>query len=409
MSILGTLSTTRFIEQHWQKEPALIRQALALPAALIDVDELAGLACEDDVEARLVQSDARQLHWQCEDGPFDEARFAALPDSHWTLLVQGVDTHEPLIKALLDHFAFLPRWRIDDIMLSYAVDGGGVGAHFDYYDVFLLQLQGKRRWQLGQRCDGATPLRDDAPLKLLKEFHPRDEYVLEAGDMLYLPPGVAHCGTALGDDCVTASIGYRSPSPRALAERTLETLAANLSVNPGYRDTAAAIDTDPFRINPAAMSLVHAMGETIVEAIGGKRGSARPSTAICRAFGAQVTESRHPDLVQADEPIDQSTLDAHIDDLIRHAAPLTLEHHRASRFAYADDYGDGPGDGQHSDRHDSGCLLFVDGETHCTSVAMARGICHGSVSVGDLRTATKHDTDRQLLLRLINQGSLIAL
>ncbi|MFT5171911.1 MAG: 50S ribosomal protein L16 3-hydroxylase [Gammaproteobacteria bacterium] len=385
MSILGTFSATQFIDQHWQKEPLLIRQALTLPTPIIDPDELAGLACEDDVESRLVQCDAQQAHWQCEDGPFDETRFATLASSHWTLLVQGVDQHEPVIHALLDHFAFLPRWRVDDIMISYAVDGGGVGAHYDHYDVFLLQLQGKRQWQIGQRCDDTTPLRDDTPLKLLCEFHPREEYVLEAGDMLYLPPRLAHCGTALGDGCVTASIGYRSPSPRAVAERALEMIAATLSTNPGYRDTAPAIDADPFRINPAAMSVARAMGDAI--------SPAQLAEATARAFGTQVTESRHADLIHCDEPLDAATLDAHIRTLIQEDEPLVLEHHRASRFAYANGDGD--------------CVLFVDGEAHCATLAMARGICHGHVAADHLRTAIAPGADHELLLRLINQGSLI--
>jgi 50S ribosomal protein L16 3-hydroxylase len=328
MSILGKTTTHRFIARHWQKEPLLVRQACPLPTPLIDANELAGLACEDEVESRLVLCDAQLQHWHCEDGPFDDERFAELPPSHWTLLVQGVDQHEPLIKDLLDHFTFLPRWRVDDIMLSYAVDGGGVGAHFDLYDVFLLQLQGTRRWRLGQRCDEHTPLRTDVPLKLLSEFHAREEYQLEAGDMLYLPPGLAHWGTALGDDCVTASIGYRSPSPRALAERTLEVLAASMSDNPGYRDSPQAIDADPFRINRAAMTLARKMCDELT--------AHRISQALERAFGAQVTEPRQTDLIDNAATLATTLLDARISAAIKNDEPLRLEHHRASRFAYAD-------------------------------------------------------------------------
>jgi len=392
MSILGSISATQFIEQHWQKEPLLVRQALALPAPLIDTDELAGLACEDGVESRLIQCDAQQRHWRCEEGPFDEARFGRLPDSHWTLLVQGVDQHEPLINSLLDHFRFLPRWRLDDVMLSYAVDGGGVGPHFDRYDVFLLQLQGTRRWRLGQRCDDNTPLREDAPLKLLSEFHAHHEYVLEAGDMLYLPPGLAHWGTAVGDGCVTASIGYRSPSPRALAERTLEALAATLSDNPGYRDTARSIDADPFRINRAALDLARAMCNEITPA--------QITQALRHGFGMQVTEPRQADLIGCDEALEPAMLDAHISALAGDDARLALEHHPASRFAYLE-----PGDDQMGDQKAGqapDCWLFVDGEPHRTSLVMARGICHGGVPANALTGSA----GRELLLHLLNQGSL---
>ncbi|MFT5445460.1 MAG: 50S ribosomal protein L16 3-hydroxylase [Gammaproteobacteria bacterium] len=392
MSILGTITTAQFIERHWQKEALLIRGAFRLPSALIDGDELAGLACEDDVESRLVQCDSEQQYWLCEDGPFDEDRFAELPSSHWTLLVQGVDRHEPLINALLSEFDFLPRWRTDDIMLSYAVDGGGVGAHFDDYDVFLLQLQGTRRWQLGQRCDEHSALHDDAPLKLLREFHPREDYLLEAGDMLYLPPGLAHCGTAVGDDCITASIGYRSPSLRALAEGSVATLMADLSERPGYRDTPQAIDADPFRINAAACGLVSDLARTINEAIT----TAKLEPVVHRTFGEQITEPRQVELIHCDEPLSAAQLDKHINQLSQACGSLQLEHHPSSRFAYADN----------ERAQDASYQLFVDGECHDTTLAMARGICHGEVALDCLTKATAQRANRALLLRLINQGSV---
>ncbi|MBK8289148.1 MAG: hypothetical protein IPK95_11375 [Cellvibrionales bacterium] len=163
---------------------------------------------------QLTASDAQQTDWQCEQGPFKAKRFKTLPPSHWTLLVQSVDQWIPEIQALLAQFDFLPRWRLDDIMISYATDGGGVGPHFDYYDVFLLQASGKRRWQVGQRCDENSALRDNDKIKLLKDFHTEADYTLATGDMLYLPAGVAHWGTAVGDDCITISIGF----PRRIAQ-----------------------------------------------------------------------------------------------------------------------------------------------------------------------------------------------
>ncbi len=392
MSILGNITTTQFIERHWQKEPLLVRRAITLPSPLINGNELAGLACEDDVESRLVQCDVDQHEWQCEDGPFAEDRFAKLPASHWTLLVQGVDRHEPLINALFDEFDFLPRWRSDDIMLSYAVDGGGVGAHFDDYDVFLLHLQGTRRWQLGQRCDEHSTLRDDAPLKLLREFHPREDHHLKAGDMLYLPPGVAHCGTAVGNDCITASIGYRSPSLRALAEGSVAALVSDLSDRPGYRDTPQAIDADPFRINSAAREVVSDLARTISHALV----SEKLDQVIHNTFGEQITEPRQVELIHCDEPLSATQFDEQVVQLMQSGESLQLEHHPTSRFAYADDEHD----------NDSACQLFVVGERHATTREMALGVCHGEVTLDCLTTTTAGAANRELLLRLINQGSV---
>ena len=267
MDILGPTSNDDFVANFWQQKPLLIRQAIPAERlrvdALIDGDELAGLALEEDVESRLIRCDSGGNSWRCEDGPFAGDYFSALPPSHWTLLVQGVDQHSSKVANLLGHFDFLPRWRLDDIMISYATDGGGVGPHFDLYDVFLLQIEGTRRWRLGQHCDQNTTLRNDVPLKLLADFEQQEDFLLEAGDMLYLPGGVAHWGTAVGDACMTCSIGYRSPSTRAIVMHAMEALENQLTDVPSYQDTQASIDDDPFRINQAALTQVRAIWDNI--------------------------------------------------------------------------------------------------------------------------------------------------
>ncbi len=214
LSRLGDISIDDFLETVWQKKPLYIPKALEHFPQL-DPNILAGLALEEDVESRLVVqssvSTSDKNHWQLEHGPFPESRFESLPKTHWTLLVQAVDHLLPEFAALLRQFEFIPRWRLDDIMVSYAVDQGSVGPHFDYYDVFLLQAEGVREWQLGQRCDGSSPLIEGAELKILQQFETHQTIRTEPGDLLYIPPNVAHWGVAEGE-CMTYSIGFRAPS-----------------------------------------------------------------------------------------------------------------------------------------------------------------------------------------------------
>ncbi|HLD10020.1 MAG TPA: cupin domain-containing protein, partial [Methylophilaceae bacterium] len=197
-----------------------------------------------DVQARLVIN--RQGKWQVENGPFDEARFAKLPKRDWTLLVQGVNHHLPEAAALLQRFDFIPYARLDDLMVSYAPDGGGVGPHFDSYDVFLLQGQGKRLWRVSEQDD--LTLVDGAPLRILKNFKTEQEYLLEAGDMLYLPPHVAHWGIAVGD-CITYSIGFRAPSAQELATQFLTYMQENLSLEGMYADSDLKPSSHPAKIS----------------------------------------------------------------------------------------------------------------------------------------------------------------
>ncbi len=213
-SILKDISAEQFLAEYWQQKPLLIRNALTDFKCPIDPDELAGLACEAEVESRLIEQtlgDQNQPTWQLSHGPFDEDELTRLATTNWTLLVQAVDLWVPEFKELLNRFSFLPPWRLDDIMVSYAAPGGSVGPHFDYYDVFLVQVHGQRQWQVGEKCSAQTPLRTDTPLRILADFHANQEWTLEPGDILYLPPTVAHWGSAI-DACMTCSVGFRAPT-----------------------------------------------------------------------------------------------------------------------------------------------------------------------------------------------------
>lgn len=239
LPLLGGLSPQTFMKRHWQKKPLLIRQALPGFTPVLDRAALFELAGRDEVESRLIALDQKkgQAVWRMRHGPMERRALPALKQAAWTLLVQGVDLHNEGVHDLLQQFRFVPEGRLDDVMISYASDGGGVGPHFDSYDVFLLQAQGQRRWQIGRQQD--LSLRNDVPLKILANFVPEQTFVLEPGDMLYLPPGYAHDGVALGGDCMTYSIGFRSPKRGELARELLQRLAEDAADEVGdalYRD-----------------------------------------------------------------------------------------------------------------------------------------------------------------------------
>jgi 50S ribosomal protein L16 3-hydroxylase len=253
-ALLGGISPKQFLKEYWQKKPLLIRQAIPGFKGILDANELAGLACEEDVQSRLVSFSRGR--WLLEDGPFPEARFARLPKRHWTLLVQGANHHLHEAAALLQRFNFIPHARLDDLMVSFAPDGGGVGPHFDSYDVFLLQGLGQRRWRISQQKD--LTLVEGAPLRILKDFRAEQEYVLEAGDMLYLPPHVAHWGIAIGD-CMTYSIGFRAPSAQELAIQFLGYLQETITLDGIYTDITLGLQKHPAEISDDMVKRVNAM------------------------------------------------------------------------------------------------------------------------------------------------------
>jgi 50S ribosomal protein L16 3-hydroxylase len=228
---LGGLTPAQFLHRHWQKKPLLVRDALPQFADLVRPGTLFELAGHDDLESRLVQRRGRR--WHVRYGPFGRRELARMPRSGWTLLVQGVDHALPGARALLDAFSFVPHARLDDLMVSYAPPGGGVGPHFDRYDVFLLQGQGRRRWRVSRQRD--LDLIDGAPLKILRRFRPSREWICATGDLLYLPPRCAHDGVALSE-CITYSIGFRAPGAQELGTRFLEYLQDELRLDGIYED-----------------------------------------------------------------------------------------------------------------------------------------------------------------------------
>jgi 50S ribosomal protein L16 3-hydroxylase len=241
---------TRFLAEYWQQRPLLMQQAFPGLASPLSADELAGLACEPGIESRLVREQGPDRPWQVDHGPLEEAIFARLPEHHWTLLVQDVDKYVPEVAALLARFRFIPEWRLDDIMISYATDGGSVGPHVDAYDVFLIQVEGSRRWRIDTRPEPPDDCVPDLELRILRRFESDRDWLLQPGDVLYLPPGVPHWGIAEGE-CVTWSVGLRAPSWQELALDWAEHLADGGSTN-AYRDPALTPPEDPAEITAEA-------------------------------------------------------------------------------------------------------------------------------------------------------------
>lgn len=240
-SLLGSISIETFLRSYWQKKPLLIRQAVPNMQPLLTREALFDLATQEDVESRLINQAGNR--WTMEHGPMTK-----LPATHkkqWTLLVQGVDLHDDLAAELLHQFRFIPDSRLDDLMISYASDQGGVGAHFDSYDVFLLQAHGQRRWRIGRQKD--LSLKAGMPLKILANFTPEEEFLLEPGDMLYLPPHYAHEGVALGE-CMTYSVGFRAPSWQELGQTLLQYKEDTLELSGRYTDRGLKPTKHPAQI-----------------------------------------------------------------------------------------------------------------------------------------------------------------
>jgi 50S ribosomal protein L16 3-hydroxylase len=367
-----------FLREHWQKRPLLIRNAWRSWSNPLHPDELAGLACEDEVESRLVTN--QDGRWALEHGPFEEERFGLLGKQGWTLLVQAVDQYVPEVAALLEPFRFVPNWRIDDVMVSYAADGGGVGPHFDQYDVFLVQGLGRRRWRIGAHCDQASELLPNDDLRLLAKFEAMEEWILEPGDILYVPPGIGHEGVAVGDDCMTYSIGFGAPSRGELIGNWSEHLLGEIQEEDRYSDPELEVQDNPGEIRAAVIAKLHSMvTERMLD-----------RDSFARWFGQYSTTPKYPDLDWRPEPIGLEDLRERL-----HRHPR-LCRNPASRFSFV--------------RQRAGSLLlFADGECfECCDeeAAFAEQLCARDRMTIDPELA-RSEAALALIVKLFNQGSVI--
>jgi 50S ribosomal protein L16 3-hydroxylase len=279
---LGELTPRQFLARHWQKSPLLVRQAFPGFRDPVSPQDLASLACREDVESRLVLERGGARPWQVIPGPQEPERLRRLGRSHWTLLVQGVDAWREAVARLLEPFAFVPHWRVDDVMVSLAAPRGTVGPHVDSYDVFLLQGRGQRRWQISRRFSKHT--RPGLDLQVLARFRAEQEWVLEPGDMLYLPPGVAHYGVAL-EECLTYSIGFRAPSPVDLLVGTLRQALATADRSRLYADPDLRLQEDRGEITRHALERLRCMVQEDCDRL-------LAPAAFAQAAGALLTETK---------------------------------------------------------------------------------------------------------------------
>ncbi|MEH6551211.1 MAG: cupin domain-containing protein [Pseudomonadales bacterium] len=284
MISLGDISPEEFLRDYWQQKPLLIRGAFPNWEDPLEPDELAGLACEEYIESRIITGKEHHGNWTLEHGPIDESRFNDIGDKDWTLLVQAVDHIVPEVAALRQAFRFIPDWRIDDVMVSFAATGGSVGPHYDQYDVFLIQGQGQRRWQTGQICDEQSACLPHPDIRLLSNFTIEQEWVLEAGDMLYLPPGISHWGVAQSP-CLTYSVGFRAPSQSDLLSHFADEAILHSNDSKRYGDTGMAIQANPGEITPLALGKTKALLKELID----------DEKLLADWFGRFMTEPKYPD------------------------------------------------------------------------------------------------------------------
>jgi 50S ribosomal protein L16 3-hydroxylase len=374
---LGDLSVEQFLSEYWQKKPLLIRGALPECISPIAADELAGLACEEQVESRLILHDGSSDEWELSHGPFSEDTLRALPEANWTLLVQAVDFWVPEAAKFLDQFNFIPSWRLDDLMISLSGDGGGVGPHFDNYDVFLVQVSGRRQWEVGGIYDEQSPRRPETPLMILTDWNPEERWILEPGDILYVPPRIGHSGIAVGNDCMTCSVGFRALSHQEILREFSHFIGQTLGEENRYTDPDLAPQSNPGQITPEALNKVHQILRWYVE----------DKERIAEWFGRTMTMQKY----QEEDPVLETNS---LDDIQKHiAAGAVYARSEGSRFAFRE--------------QGSEIWLFVDGRSYRCSerqkllvetLCAVREICADQFS--------EFDEDLTLLLNLLNHGSL---
>lgn len=373
---LGDMPIQQFLLEYWQKKPLLIRNAFPNFESPIDGDELAGLALEEEVESRIVLEKGK-TPWELRNGPFDEETFSHLPSTHWTLLVQAVDQWVPEVNLLLDHFRFIPNWRLDDIMISFAPDQGSVGPHFDYYDVFLLQGLGKRHWKIGQQCDVNSPHIQGTQLHILENFVTEEEWILEPGDMLYIPPGIAHWGVAQGD-CMTYSIGFRAPSHASIVDELSHDIAQTLNNDLRFSDPYLKLQSNPGEIQGDAIAQIQDIIQQHFTAEN-----------IAHWFGKHMTERKYgQDDIEIEDEITADDWQAAL------AEGQMLWRHPAARLAF----------------HTQGdtTQLFADGQAFCCSRELAELICaQVEITWEQIKSLTDDLFDRAVITQLINQETLL--
>ncbi len=377
-NIFNDLSVEDFLDQYWQKKPLLIRNAFPGIQSPLTAEELAGLACEEDVNARLVLEKDGDYPWQAECGPFEESRFAQLPDSHWSLLISDVEKYLPETKSLVKPFRFLPDWRLDDLMISYAPTGGSVGPHVDDYDVFLIQLSGLRLWKISENFPNETI--DDVDLRILKDFTAEQEWLCKPGDLLYLPPNVAHHGIAQDhkENCMTASVGFRAPSLKTMTSDYVNFLNENAH--------SATRFIDNFPVKPEHHAEISE--DTVSQFIDYlKQGLSLKPELVKQWLGQYRSDNKgFEDFCNEQDEVAYDELSA-----IATASGLIQSPFSKFLFSYSGET----------------TLLFVNGDSYKVSKAFAEQLCEDDVIDFQQLQQGMTANDKQVLLTLYNDGAVI--
>lgn len=366
------LDKEEFLREFWQRKPLLVRSSDGDYTPPIDADTVAGLALEETVESRIIECvDDR---WEVHHGPFSEQDFTR--EHPWTLLVQAVDHYLPEVAQLRQWLDFIPQWRVDDVMVSYAVDGGTVGPHYDHYDVFLLQGEGERLWKLGQRCDGSTALLDHDQIRVLADFEVTQEYLLGPGDMLYVPPGLAHWGIAQGE-CTTFSIGFRAPRVSDLLSRFADSALEAMAPDAFFTDAGRERSRRPGEIEAPDIERARKLA---LNALAGSSDS--------RWFGELVTEPRYP----SDEQLEQAQAIPLLDSAhqlhVNSAAKLAWQAHNDAVLVFM-----------------NGVSALYDGSVLPTLVELCD---ERTVTGSTLERAREESASRKLLIELLCAGVLLS-
>ena len=369
---LGKISTDEFLKKYWNKKTLVIRQGFPDFDSLIEPEELAGLACEEEISSRIVIEKAGKHPWQPIYGPMDEKVFKKLPKTHWTILVNDVEKHVPQLASVVDAFRFIPEWRLDDLMISYAPEGGSVGPHYDQYDVFILQARGHRRWQISTKVIDPSNQVKDTPLRIQKDFKAEEEWILAPGDIIYIPPGVTHYGVAL-DDCMSYSIGFRAVTHSDMVNDFVGYITQNLEPGCVYRDTDLQSQTQPNEITEDALQRVRTIFSEYLKP---------DHPELMRWFGRFMSDNK-ADITARTQKITLKQL----------SQLKILYRHPASRFAFA--------------KHKKQTLLFVDGEDFSVNAAFAKTLCKDrEVNIATLLKSAS-EVEQQLLVTFYNQGKLV--
>lgn len=373
---LGNISPEEFMAEYWQKKPLLIRQAFPDFESPISADELAGLACEEEVSSRIIMEKDGEHPWFPIFGPMSDEVYSSMPETHWSLVVNDLEKYLPELSWMVDSFRFVPEWRLDDLMMSYATDQGSVGPHSDLYDVFILQGQGQRRWQISTAPISADNQIKATPLRIQKEFNAEQEWILEAGDMLYIPPGVSHHGVSLGES-LSYSIGFRATSHADLVNEFISHMTQDLSTKLTYQDPDQCVQEHSNEIKTDALARVTEIFKQYLQP---------DHPELQRWFGRFVSDTK------TDLSIKPEAAIGSIEDLKELSLAGILNRHPASRFAFA--------------QNSNNTLLFIDGEDYEVNPDFAKALCKNrEIKLNELLTIA-NSNESLLLITLYNQGQI---